>query len=204
MAKLADPYGSPPGKPAKYALYITREGDDDTQSMVVTFGARFSARKFLDVLLRDDEIEWQPATQFQEEDTTIVSSSGIIVSTRWWPGRLRRCVEHEYSLPEMTWDLDRQHVRWAKEFREGPNMPRTIEEAAGARPAKERRSSAPRASAPAGYVHVSDVALSMGIDSKQARVALRKLYPDGKPAVGWNFPPDEVDALKARIKEVLK
>lgn len=202
MAKLADPYGSPPGKPAKYALYISREGDDDTQCMVVTFGARFSARKFLDRLLRDDEIEWQPATQFQQEDTTIVSSSGIVVSTRWWPGRLRRCVEHEYSVAEMVWQLDTQHRRWAKEFRDGPEFPRTLEDAPG--PKHERRTGAPRVSAPSGYVHVSVIALSMGIDAKQARVALRKIYKDGKPKFGWNFPKDEIDGLKTKIKEVLK
>lgn len=204
MKKLPDPFGSPPGKPAKYCLYISREGEDDTQCMVVTFARPYSARKFLDVLLRDDTYTWKEATEFQEAETTIVSSSGIVVSTRWWPGKLRKCLEHEYEIAEMAWELDPQHRRWAKEFRNGPNFPRTIDEAANAGPQRERRSSAPRATAPSNYVHVSDVALSMGIDAKQARVALRKIYPDGKPAVGWNFPPEEVDALKAKIAAVLK
>lgn len=197
--KLKEPYGSPPGRPGKYALYLTRHGDDDTQSMCVIFAAPYSARKFLDVLLEDDGIVW-------DDECTIRSETGIVVSTKWWPERMRRVVEHEYTLPEMAWQLDPQHVRWARQFRHGPEQPRTLEEDRGhtERREKRARASGPKVGAPAGYVHVSDVALSMGIEAKQARVALRKLFPDGKPAYGWYFDPATLDDLKARIKAAIK
>lgn len=190
---------SPPGKPGKYALYISRHRDDDTQCMVVVFCAAYAARKFLDILLEDDGIVW-------EDDCTIRSETGIVVSTRWYPKRMRACVEHEYSLKEMAFKLPAPHPSWARAFRYGPEQPRTLEADAGAtkqREKRERRSSAPRSAAPAGYVHVSDVALALGIDAKAARVALRKIY-DEKPKFGWNFPPGEVEELKKKIKEVLR
>lgn len=199
MNQLPEPFGSPPLRPAKYALYITRHGDDDTQCIVQTFGAPYSARKFLDVLLKSDGIVW-------ENEHTIRSETGIVVSTRWWPKRMRACVEHEYSIAEMAWDLRDVAPdvhKAAKRFRNGPEQPRTIE-AADVKPKRERTAAAPRAAAPSGYIHISDVALAMGIDARQARVALRKIYKDGKPATGWSFPPAEVEELKTKIKAVLK
>lgn len=200
MGKLAEAYPSPPGRPGKYALYFSRHGDDDTQVMVQVFAAAYAARKFLDVVLEDDGIIW-------ENDCTIRSETGIVVSTKWYPERMKKVVEHEYTLEEMAWDLQNPHLAEAKRFRYGPPQPRTLEEDAGgtrAREKRERRAKGPTVSAPAGYVHVSDVALSMGIEPKQARVALRKIYPDGKPAYGWYFDPKTLDDLKAKIREQLK
>lgn len=209
MSKLPDPYASPPGRSPRYALYICRHRDDDTQCMVMTFAEAFLARKFLDVLLRDDGLVWEDCylSEFSKPGSTIRSETGIVVSTRWYPKRMRECVDHEYSLAEIAFDLTPQYVRWAKGFRNGPEMPRTLEEDTGGarvREKRERKASAPRTSTPTGYIHVSDVALSMGIDAKQARVALRKIYGDNKPAFGWNFDPKEVDELKKKIKEAIK
>lgn len=205
--KLREPFGSPPGREAKYVLYLSRRGDDDTQCMVVIFAAPYAARKFLDVLLRDDELSWECCdcpSAVQPCECTVASSSGIVVSTRWWPKRMRRCVEHEYSLAEMAYSLDPNHVRWAKRFRNGPDLPRTLEEAGVSAERRERKPAASREQAPPGYIHVSTIAMAMGIEPKQARVALRRIYADGKPAHGWNFAPDEVEGLKAKIREQLE
>lgn len=194
-----------------YVLYVTRHQDETgTQVMVVTYPKAYQARKFLDLLLKDDGWVWDDCHPSADPGSTIRSETGIVVSTRFHPERMRKAVEHEYEIKEMVWDLPPEHRRWALRFRNGPELPKTLEEAGitvdaeGRRERKQRKSSAPRADAPAGYVHVSDVALSMGIDAKQARVALRKLYPDGKPAYGWYFDPKALDDLKARIKEQLK
>lgn len=203
---LPEPYGSPPGRPGKYLFYVTREGDDGTQMMTSrAFAARYAAKKWLDALIGDDTFEWRDdALPWVEKGCTIITSTGIVISTRGWPERMLACVEHELTLPEMAFSLEDGDLREIRLFRYGPEMPRTLEDDGHVREKRERRSSAPRADAPAGYVHVSDVALSMGIDSKQARVALRKLFPDGKPAHGWWFDPATLDELKARIRAVLK
>ncbi len=201
MAKeLAEPYGSPPGRPAKYVFYLSRHGDDDTQCMVVAFAARYAAKKFLDELLQDDGYIWDDC-YLGEPECTIRSETGIVVSTRWWPGRLKACLEHELSLAEMAWDLQQPHLGWAKLFRNGPNLPRTLEESPE-REKRERRSSAPIVAHPSGAIHVSDLALSLGIDARDARRALRSIMQ--KPAYGWWFKPEEVDDVKAKIKEAVK
>jgi len=189
--------------------------DDDTQVMVVCFTQAYTARKFLDVLLRDDGVVWEdvwydgewPDTTTMKRGSTIRSESGIIVSTRWYPKRMREVVEHEYSIAEMGWELPQPMLGWAKAFRRGPNLPRTIEEDVGgtrARERRERKASTPRKAAPAGYVHVSDVALSMGIEAKEARVALRKIFAGEKPAYGWWFDPKGLDDLKKKIKGAMR
>lgn len=190
MSKLPEPYGSPPGRPGKYAFYISRHGDDDTQTMCVVFAEPYAARKFLDELLKDDGYIW-------DDECTIRSETGIVVSTRWYPKRMRRCVEHEYSIAEMAWDLDPHVARWARQFRSGPPQPRTLEEDAAHKERAERKASTPRKEAPAGWLHVSDVALSMGIDARDARRALRACMT--KPDVGWYFDPKEVEDVKAKI-----
>lgn len=190
-----------------YVLYVSRHKDETgTQVMVTTYPTAYQARKFLDELLQDDGIVWDDCHPSACPGSTIRSESGIIVSTRFDAERMRKAVEHQYEVKEMAWDLPPEHVRWARRFRNGPPLPTTLEEATGTsetRARRERKASAPKKQAPTGYVHVSDIALAMGIDAKQARVALRKIYKDGKPDVGWNFPPSEVDALKVKIKNAL-
>ncbi len=196
MAKeLAEPYPSPPGRPGKYAFYVSRHRDDDTQVMCVVFAAPYAARKFLDVLLEDDGIVW-------EDECTLRSESGVVVSTKWFPV-LRECVEHEYSLPEMGWEMQDPQRKWARQFRYG-EQPRTAEPDAhlGKRARRVSAPSGPRASAPAGSVHVGEIAEQMGIEPRVARGALRGIM--SKPAHGWNFLPSEVDEIKAKIKAALE
>jgi len=197
MKKLPDAYGSPPGRPGKYALYISRHGDDDTQCMCLVFGAAYAVRRVLDLLGFDEGVVW-------DDESTVRSIGGVVVSTRWFPDRMRRAVEHELTPQEMAWEPSPPDLMAIRQFLHGPEKPRTLEADPGAREKRERKPSAPRAQAPGGYVHVSDIALAMGIDAKQARVALRKIFPDGKPAIGWHFAPDKVEDIKRQIKENLK
>jgi len=190
-------------------LYLSRVGDDDTQCMAVTFKRPHHARRFLDELLQSDGYVWEECLSPHRTppcECTIRSESGIVVSTRWYPETMREVVDHEYTVKELGYSLQEPYLSWARYFRNGPPQPRTIEEATADSQRKRTRTpreSTPRADHPAGYIHVGDVALSLGIDAKQARVALRKLFPE-KPAYGWWFDPATLDDLKARIKEVVK
>lgn len=200
MKKLPDAYGSPPGRPGKYALYISRHGDDDTQCMCLVYAAAYAVRRVLDMLLQGGGFLW-------ENDCTIRGENGVVVSTRWFPDRMKRAVEHELTPQEMAWDpspVDRAAIH---QFLHGPEKPRSLEQDSAAshrREKRERRQSAPKADAPPGYVHVSDVATSLGIDAKQARVALRKIYGDDKPKWGWWFDPKDLESIKSKIKENLR
>lgn len=195
-------------KDRRYVMYCSRHGDETgTQIMVLIYDKAYQARKFLDALLRDDGFIWDDhAFPMAKPGSTIRSESDIVVSTRFDPEAMRKAVEFEYEPKHMAWDLPPTDASAIRRFRDGPPMPRTLEET-GRREGETvrvRRTSTPKTAAPSNYVHVSTVALSMGIDAKQARVALRKIFPDGKPAYGWNFDPATLDDLKAKIKEHLK
>jgi hypothetical protein len=200
VVTLSSPYGSCPGHPAKYVFYLSRHGDDDTQCMVVSFARRYSARRFLDVLLETDGVVWE------EDGCTLRSETGVVVSTRWWPGRLRECYDHKYSLEELGWIMDPTHVGYARKFRYGPDLPRTLEEDAGAQQSSERRAkrtaSTPRTSRD-GLVPIADVALALGIEPRDARACLRRLKIE-KPSSGWAFTAEQAEDIKRRISEALK
>jgi len=197
---------APAGKPGdkSYVLYFSRRWSEDPNGdrvMVWVFYHAFVARKFLDVALGDEGFIW-------EDDCTVRTEGGTIVSTRWHPEDMRAVWEHEYTLPELGWDLSSNmpmEYRCAMWWRHGAPT-ETEEEVVQRRAAKRERktSSSPRASAPPGYIHVSTIALQLGVDAKQARVALRKIYGDNKPKHGWNFAPDEVESVKAKIKENIR
>jgi len=191
---IASPYASAPRHPARYVLYLTRVGDASTSCMVKAFAAPYVARKFLDALLADDGYVWQ-------DETTIRSETGVVVSTRWFPDALRACVEHRYTAAETAWTLDSTSASHARLFRHGPDV---REAAAGGvedvvrtpRPAPQPR--APRD----GLVTVADIAAELGVEPRVARQALRGLGVE-KPAAGWAWPASEAAAVAARVKAAL-
>lgn len=200
MKSLPDPWGSSPGKPPAFCFYIQRWRDDEERvaCYALTAAQRYSGHKLLHCLLADDEIEWVHKNKLK-------SSSGLVVYMVEYhndyadtPCSLKKIWEHELTLPEMAWDLEDQQVRTCLLIR-AHNEPTTLDQI----PQREKRerTSGPKVDAPSGSIHVKDIALSMGIDPKDARRALRAIMP--KPAWGWWFKTDEVDSLKARIKEQL-
>lgn len=201
---LPQAYASPPGRPGKYCLYISRDGEDDTQSMAVVFAASYAARKFLDVLLEDDEIEWwenpfMVRLGVNVEGCTIRSSSSIVVSTRWWPDRMRKVVEHEYSLEEMGWQLRNPMRQWAVMFRNGPNFPRTLEEDGHVREKRERKPVQHRAPRD-GLTPVADIATALGMEPREVRGILRGLKIE-KPAAGWAWPAEKAAEIQSLIEK---
>lgn len=194
---LPDPYASPPRNPGRFVLYISRHGDDDTQSMVQVFAQPYAARKFLDALLADDGVVW-------DDECTVRSETGVVVSTRWYPDRMREAFDHEYTLEELAWTLDHVHAAAARRFRSGPELPRTVAEATADRPRRSSQSSTPRAPRASrdGLVPVGDIALALGVEPRLCRAALRKLRVE-KPAAGWAWPPSEVEAVKTKIQGAL-
>lgn len=191
---LASAHHSSPRVTAKYVLYLTRRDDDETACMAKVFAAPYVARKFLDALLEDDGWVW-------EDETTIRSETGIVVSTRWFPEAMRACVEHVYTTAERDWRLDESHLTHAKLFRYGPDVRPTseggVEEVVRApRPAPQ-----PRASRE-GLVPVADVAAQLGVDARDVRQALRKLKVT-KPAAGWAWPASEVPSVVSLVRGAL-
>lgn len=186
----------------RHVLYLSRRYFDDpegNQQCVFIYDRAWRTRQALTHILRDDEIVW-------ETDDRLVSSSGIVISVhRCAPGRgcqttLREMYDYEPTLKEMPKELEYYQVRECRVFREG-GAPRTLDDDPAVRAKRERRVRAVTAQPPAGAVHVSDLALSMGIDARQARAALRGIMT--KPSWGWFFKLDEIEGIKKKIQEAL-
>lgn len=190
-------FGSCPGHPGKYALYVSRHEEDDTQCMVQVFASAYAARKFLDVLLADDGYVW-------DDECTIRSETGIVVSTRWFPDAMRRAIDHTYTAEEKTWDLRDPHRAEALAFRCGPNLPRTDEDVAALARATgraPRAASTPRASR-AGLTSIGDIAEALGVEPRVARGALRQMKIE-KPAAGWAWGAAEAEQVQAKLRDAL-
>lgn len=172
----------------RYYLYLSRAGDDDTQTAGVSFAHVGSARRFLDELgdwTETDDVE------LADVGTSVQTSDGVVASTRFWPDRMREVVCAEPG------SLSRTLVAVARWFRAGPNLPRTLDERRVEEPRRAVRS-APRASR-AGLVPAADVALSLNMTPRDLRAALRRLRVP-KPAAGWAWTPEEADRIRKLVR----
>lgn len=181
---------------ARHVIYVTRRYFQDPHGdrmAVLIYDERWEAQAAMRLLLADDELLW-------EDDDWVRSSSGLVLRirrTRDTSATLRELWEYERATREMALDLSPNLRREARIVRAG-ELPKE-------RPQVERKKRSgtrgPTKAAPPGYVHVSDVALSLGVPARDARRALRKIMK--KPDVGWRFPPSELEDLKKKIAEVL-
>lgn len=197
--QLAEPFGSPPKRPGRYAIYFTKRGDD-TASMVLVFAEPYAARKCLDLIFAgDEEVVWDDDASegTAEPNTTIVGlQSNIVASTRWWPERMEDCVNHTYSLPELAWQLPHPYPNHILAFRHGVPE-RTAPEKKQRTARAARNPSTPRLSRD-GLTPIGTIAERLGITPREARGALRDMQAV-KPPQGWAFPPTEVDDWEAKI-----
>lgn len=178
-----------------YVLYLTHQ-TDPARCNVVIFERAPVARAFLDALLGDDAWSWADVDQTPTgvPGSTIASESGVVVSTRWHPDRMREVVECAEAG-----GLSRDLANVAARFRLGPaaDDPESGQESRrAARPAPQ-----PRASRD-GLVPIADIAAELGIEPREARAVLRGLKVE-KPAAGWAFPAAEVPAVRERIRAAL-
>lgn len=187
----------------RHCLYLSRFGDDDTQTATAMFRQTYNARKFVDALLADDTWWWEDgaadsARGGAESGSTIRSSSGIVVSTLHSREEMCEIMLGEMTPEERARRLPREHVRRALWFRAGPNLPRTLDPAHAERRAARVTRSSPRASR-AGLIPAADVALSLGMSARDLRAELRRLRIP-KPAAGWAWPVEEADRIRKLVR----
>lgn len=201
MKKLADPFPSPPGRPGKYVLYISRRGDSSQScSAVSIWAAKYAAKKYLEALLDEDGVVFETPNVLRSESGIIVenpyvykdASRGYVLQEVW---------EHEYSLAEMAWTLPHPYPSQAKLLRRRPAM--TLEQYDAAVPVQgpKARSSGVRASRD-GMTPIAVLAAEFDLCARDCRAALRKAKVP-KPTAGWAWRPDEIDGVRALIAKAL-
>jgi len=189
----------------RHVLYLSRAGDDDTQVATAHFHQTYNARKFVDALFAGDDWSFDDhaadsARGSAEPGSTVVSTSGVVVSTLFHSDEMLEIMECEMTPEQAARRLSPEHLRRAAWFRAGPRLPRTLDDDRGHAERQARRvvRSSPRASR-AGLVPASDVALALGTSPRDLRAALRRLGVP-KPAAGWAWPPAEAEEIKRRIR----
>lgn len=186
------------GRPGQYVLDFLRRNDYLGNSLHIhVWGAPFAAKKFIELVIRDDEWYWELEDDGTESNDSLVTSSGIRIRTNSTAdrGMLREVMQHEYSLAEVAWDLPMPYPRLAQAWRVRRSWTdlRTVEQ-------KVRRGT-PRASR-AGMVTVQNIAEELGIKPRDARGALRKAKM-AKPVQGWAWKPDDVALIRELIAKAV-
>lgn len=188
MARLEEPFGSPPGRPGKYVLYLQRDSDPDGHSMACyIFAAKYAAKKFIEALAGEG-YEWVGDTIIRTETRTTVRCD-----------KLKAILDHEYTLAEMGWDLPDPHRGYARRYHLVGDL--AIEEAKNPEMRAERaaKTRTPRASRD-GMTSIGDLAEELGIPPRDARGVLRKAKMP-KPAQGWAWPASEVEAIREMLRK---
>lgn len=190
---LKPPFGAAPFRGNEHFLYINK-GDN---FMGVGFGATYSARKFLDVLLQDDEITLTRGICGRKD--TIISSTGITVRS----DNIMDVVNHEYNDNEKEWELNLSgnsgSAAQAEQFRSctGIRVEKQIESPTDKKPQIARREK-PRKASKDGLITIAHISEELKIEPREARGILRKMKVS-KPAIGWAWEKSEVDAVKKII-----
>lgn len=178
-------------RPGEWVLNFARRRDWAWNSLNIhVWGAAFAAKKYCEAVLADDEWIWELNPDGTESNDSLVSSSGIRISTNSTSTRhLREVMEHEYSIAEMGWDLPYPYPQMAAKWRA-----RRLWEDLRSASQEPRRRGVPRASR-SGLVTIQTIAEEYGMTPRDARGILRKAKVP-KPACGWAWKPDDVQPIR--------
>lgn len=191
---LTPPFSASPSRGNEHFLYINK-GDN---FIGVGFGATYSARKFLDVLLQDDEVTLTRGVSGRKD--TVISSTDISVRS----DNIMDIVNYEYQGRESEWELNLSgnsgSVAQAEQFRSstGVRIEKRVE------PTAEKGTERVRKEKPAkinreGLITIAQISNDLKMESREARSILRKMKVD-KPEAGWAWKNSEVDEIKKIIK----
>lgn len=190
---LKPPFGSAPYRPNKHFLYL-KKGES---ILNVGFGADYSAKKFLDILIGKDEVHKTRGITGKED--TIVTSSEVIIRCE----TIDEILNYEYTKAEEEWELPEvgscgsstQALRFRslslienveRPVAEGEEPPRRVK--------AEKVEKKPRPSKE-GLVSIAEIAAELKMEARDARAILRQQKVE-KPEAGWAWSKKEVDEIK--------
>lgn len=147
---------------------------------VCVFYARFAAKKFLDLIIGEDEVEWL-------DDDTLRTSEDVIIHDL----RLRKIFDHKLTFNENRYHtLDEDYERRALMIRSNDHRRAFV---AGESITNRKRNSRK------GMTLMKVIAEELGMTPRMARGILRSVMK--KPEQGWAW---KTAAEVARIKAILQ
>lgn len=198
MAKLPEAFASPPGRPGKYVLYISRRGDTSGLcDSISIWAAEYAAQKYMQALVADDGYVFETRSLMRTESGIVIQSKATLLRPEF-KFTLDELWEREQSLAEMAWDLPHPYPQEIARVRAG----RAVRLADAVLPErKEKRRGTHRAPRD-GMIAAAELAVEFGLCARELRGALRKAKIP-KPSAGWAWAPSEIENTRALIRKVL-
>lgn len=186
--KLDPPFPSPPQRPPKYSIYFHQ---GNSLKYVGTFAAKYSAKKFLNVVVGDNDIRWNNSNQFTSTEVTVKCE-----------GYLEDLMEYELKPAEEQWELPEPFASEARYLNTGRHAPKVApsppphpnEKVSPPKEGTNRRAQVSRD----GLIPLATICAEIKVDPREARQILRKSMD--KPTAGWAFSPDEAKKIKGLLK----
>lgn len=194
---LKPPFGSAPYRPNKHFLYL-KKGDN---ILNVGFGADYSAKKFIDLLIGNDEVHKTRGITGKED--TIVTSSDVIIRSE----TIDKILNYEYTKAEEEWELPEsgscgsstQALRFRSlsltERYEADDTPR--ESKVSTRTEKPERKPKPSKE---GLVSIAEIAAELKMEAREARAILRQQKVE-KPEAGWCWCKKDVENIRRVLND---
>lgn len=183
---LEEAFPSSPARPPVYTLNVRRRDPlGDKEMFGIGFCTLYGARKYLEVLLDEDDF-------VQETDTFLRTETGIEVRC----SDLRALIDYEYKGQENYWELPEPHVTEALWFRRARDAPPAEHTGKSKREKRLER----KAKRVPGMLSIGELAEQLGMTPRDARAILRKAKVE-KPASGWAWLPDAADKIRALLQE---
>jgi hypothetical protein len=192
---LEPPYASAPLRPSKHFLYINK----DQGFLGIGFAATYAAKKFVDILLGDDEISLTRGLSGKED--TIVSSTGIKIRC----DEIMDIINYKYSEREKEWvlsDYGSDSSTAALNFRHSSVTERAdrTKESPSEPKIKAEKKEKPEKVNKEGLISIAQIAEELKMEPRDARVILRKMKVP-KPGIGWLWTKLEVDDIKKLLHD---
>lgn len=190
---LKEPFPSAPKRWGQYCIWSEFKG----RMMIRSFCEKYAAKYYLDELIKGSNITWI-------SDKEILIADGPVVKSDY----LEELMEHEFTKKEEQWKLPPNYAAECDAFRRGEKVTMSDGNNQSASPAKVKRPDADpkpekvkkeRAPRPDGLIALQDICVELKIEPKDARTVLRSKKIE-KPAHGrWEWPQEEVAAIKKVI-----
>jgi hypothetical protein len=222
---LENPFPSAPKNPAKHELRITY---GDKQQYILTFGAAYSAKKFIEQVLGDDnpleDLRWPADDRVTNNDGASKFDTGewviISIPLKGEPSLKDLLTKYKYSAAEKAWELPAPYTHYAAAIR--GEVKKLVTPPDDDKSAADQKETAPvskksdnktpdtkkstsvgkKKEVASDEVTAGELAAQMNVEPSKFRGALRQIMET--PAGGWVFKKSQGEKIKAQVAEKLK
>lgn len=195
---LQEPYPASPSRLPKFGFTFFRDGEFHSY---LNFHARYAAARFVKSVIQqagfsDKGYKWV-------NDATITFGNISIKADSFT--QMEEVIEHRDTKEEAEWEQQSPYPAYVQAIigRQYTPPSREVEKPIPTRAKSEQKAPPARKASPEGMITAAILADALQTDPRHLRAALRKSGLE-KPASGWAWPNNELEAIKEKLKPFLK